>query len=86
MPSPQGWNSRFQAVLTRQVGELLINSGNRLLQHPAMLWCRGTAEVGGGPRPVQLERGTLLSQDTLLRCEGRLHHTVTRGFFLLRLD
>ena len=47
------------------MGELLINSGNRLLQHPAMLGCRGTAEVGNGPCPVQFKRSAPLSQDAL---------------------
>ena len=86
MPSLQAEIRCFRGISERQVGELLINSGNRLLQHPAMLGCRGTAEVGNGPCPVQFKRSAPLSQDALFWCERRLCHAFARGLFLLRLD
>ena len=71
---------------TRDRCELSVDSGKCLFQHSAMCWRRGAAQIGGGTRAGQLERGLPLQADAFIWRERRLHLAAARGLFLLELD
>lgn len=64
---------RFSGV---EMGELLINSGNRLLEHPAVGSGGRPAEVGGCARAAELERGAALGGRALPGGQRRLSHAL----------
>ncbi len=70
----------------RELGELLINSGNRLLEHPAVGKRGRPVEVGDGACARELERRAALRDRALLGGQRWLSYLRARGLILLRLD
>ena len=69
---------RFLLFSGRELGELLINSGNRLLEHPAVGRRRRTVEVGDGARARELERGAAFGDRALLGASATACRTRSR--------
>jgi hypothetical protein len=74
------------SLSTDELCQLLVNSGNGLLEHPAVMRSLRASEVSDRPGARQLECGPPLGDRLLLGRQVRLPHPLAGSFILLRFD